>query len=159
MPQPSEQIFKPQEERKIMGHITLAQANQIIAGAFAKAEELALKPLGVVVLDAGGHPIAFQRQDRASSGRFQLAAGKAAGALFLGLSSRRIGEMAAERPTFIASLGPIAPAGLIPAAGGVLVVNESGATIGAVGISGDLSDNDELCALAGIEAAGLSDSS
>jgi uncharacterized protein GlcG (DUF336 family) len=138
-----------------MSRITLAQANQIIAGAFAKAQELTLKPLGVVVLDAGGHLIAFQRQDGASTGRLQLAMGKAAGALFLGISSRKIGDMAAERPIFVASLGPIAPAGVIPAAGGVIVVDGEGATIGAVGISGDLSDKDEACTLAGIEAAGL----
>jgi uncharacterized protein GlcG (DUF336 family) len=138
-----------------MNRITLAQANQIIAGAFAKAQELALKPLGVVVLDAGGHLVACQRQDGASTGRLQLAMGKAAGALFLGISSRKIGEMAAERPTFVASLGPIAPAGVIPAAGGVIVVDGEGATIGAVGISGDLSDQDEACTLAGIGAAGL----
>jgi uncharacterized protein GlcG (DUF336 family) len=138
-----------------MSRITLAQANQIIAGAFAKAQELTLKPLGVVVLDAGGHLIAFQRQDGASTGRLQLAMGKAAGALFLGISSRKIGDMAAERPIFVASLGPIAPAGVIPAAGGVIVVDGEGATIGAVGISGDLSDKDEVCTLAGIEAAGL----
>jgi len=138
-----------------MSRITLAQANQIIAGAFAKAQELALKPLGVVVLDAGGHLIAFQRQDSASTGRLQLATGKAAGALFLGISSRKIGDMVAERPIFVASLGPIAPAGVVPAAGGVIVVDGDGATIGAVGISGDLSDKDEACTVAGIEAAGL----
>jgi uncharacterized protein GlcG (DUF336 family) len=138
-----------------MSRITLAQANQIIAGAFAKAQELALKPLGVVVLDAGGHLIAFQRQDGASTGRLQLATGKAAGALFLGISSRKIGDMVADRPIFVASLGPVAPGGVIPAAGGIIVVDGEGATIGAVGISGDLSDKDEACTLAGIEAAGL----
>jgi uncharacterized protein GlcG (DUF336 family) len=138
-----------------MSRITLAQANQIVEGAFAKAQELGLKPLGVVVLDAGGHLIAFQRQDGASTGRLQLATGKAAGALFLGISSRKIGDMVADRPIFVASLGPIAPAGVVPAAGGVIVVDSEGATIGAVGISGDLSDKDELCTLAGIEAAGL----
>ncbi|WP_084582368.1 GlcG/HbpS family heme-binding protein [Sphingomonas azotifigens] len=138
-----------------MSHISLDQATTIIAGAFAKARELALKPLGVVVLDAGGHVIAYQRQDGASTGRFQLALGKAAGALFLGMSSRKIGDMAGERPTFLASLGPIAPSGVVPAAGGVLLVDGAGHTIGAVGISGDLSDRDEACALAGIEAAAL----
>lgn len=138
-----------------MSHITLDQANKVIEGALAKANELGLKPLGVAVLDAGGHLIAFQRQDGASTGRLQLATGKAAGALFLGLSSRKVGDMAAERPAFVASLGPIAPAGVVPAAGGVIVVDEAGLTIGAVGISGDLSDKDELCTLAGIEAAGL----
>jgi uncharacterized protein GlcG (DUF336 family) len=138
-----------------MSRITLDQANAVIAGAFDKAREMALKPLGVAVLDAGGHLIAYQRQDGASTGRFQLALGKAAGALFLGISSRKIGAMAAERPTFLAALGPIAPAGVIPAAGGVIVVDESGIAIGAVGISGDLSDMDEACTLAGIAAAGL----
>jgi uncharacterized protein GlcG (DUF336 family) len=139
-----------------MSRITLAEANRIIAGAFAKADELSLKPLAVVVLDAGGHPIAYQRQDGASTGRFQLATGKAAGALFLGISSRKIGDMVADRPIFVASLGPIAPGGVVPAAGGVIVVDGQGGTIGAVGISGDLSDKDELCTLAGIAAAGLS---
>src|SRR3546814_16852320 len=75
-----------------MNHITLDQANKVIEGAFAKAKELHLKPLGVVVLDAGGHPIAFQRRDGASTGRLQIATGKAAGALFLGLSSRKVGD-------------------------------------------------------------------
>src|SRR3546814_15258431 len=75
-----------------MNHITLDQANKVIEGAFAKAKELHLKPLGVVVLDAGGHPIAFQRQDGASTGRLQIATGQAAGALFLGLSSRKVGD-------------------------------------------------------------------
>lgn len=138
-----------------MSRITLAQANTVIDGAFAQAELLGLKPLGVVVLDAGGHLIAFQRQDGASTGRLQLATGKAAGALFLGLSSRKIQDMAVDRPVFVASLGPIAPAGVIPAAGGVIVVDELGLAIGAVGISGDLSDKDEICTLAGIAAAGL----
>ena len=135
--------------------ISLDQANQIIAGALAKASELGLKPLAVTVVDAGGHVIAFQRQDRASIGRFQIANGKACGALFLGVSSRKIGDMAAERPTFIATAAASAPAGLIPAAGGVIVVDSSGAPIGAVGVTGDTSDNDELCTLAGIAAAGL----
>lgn len=138
-----------------MSRITLAQANTVIDGAIATAKELGLKPLGIVVLDAGGHLIAFQRQDRASTGRLQLATGKAAGALFLGLSSRKIQDMAADRPVFVASLGPIAPGGVIPAAGGVIVVDSDGFAIGAVGISGDLSDKDELCTLAGIAAAGL----
>jgi uncharacterized protein GlcG (DUF336 family) len=138
-----------------MSRITLEQANAAIAGAFDKARELELKPLGVAVLDAGGHLIAYQRQDGASIGRLQLAMGKAAGALFLGMSSRKIGDMAGERPSFLASLGPIAPAGVVPAAGGVIVVNDSGFAIGAIGISGDLSDKDEACTLAGVAAAGL----
>lgn len=138
-----------------MTAITLVQANQIIAAAFAKGAELKLKPLSVVVLDPGGHMIAFQRADGASTLRPQIATAKASGALALGVSSRIIGEMAAERPSFVASLGPIAPAGVVPAAGGVIVTDASGTIAGAVGITGDTSDNDEECALAGIAAAGL----
>jgi uncharacterized protein GlcG (DUF336 family) len=135
--------------------LTLAHANTIIDAAFAKGQALGLKPLSVAVLDAGGHLIAFQRQDGSSTLRPQIAAGKAGGALALGVSSRKIGEMAAERPSFVASLGTIAPHGVIPAAGGLLIAGAGGTVIGAVGVTGDLSDNDELCALAGVEAAGL----
>jgi uncharacterized protein GlcG (DUF336 family) len=138
-----------------VSRITLEQANQIITAALEKSAELGLKPLSVAVLDAGGHLIAFQRQDGASTLRPQIATAKASGALALGVSSRKIGEMAADRPTFVASLGPISPHGVVPAAGGVIVVDPDGLPIGAVGITGDTSDNDELCALAGITAAGL----
>src|SRR4029077_8960549 len=138
-----------------MNRIALDQANRIIAGALQKGAELKLKPLSVAVLDPGGHVIAFQRQDGASTMRFQISSGKAAGALALGISSRKIGEMAAERTSFIASLGPLAQGGLIPAAGGVIVVGDKGEVLGAVGVTGDTSDNDEACALAGIAAAGL----
>ena len=137
-----------------MSSITLEQANAIVAAAFAKARELALKPLGVVVLDAGGHMIAAQRQDGASALRLQIAQGKAAGALGLGVSSRKIAEMAAERPSFVAALATLASSGIIPAAGGVIVVDSVGGPVGAVGISGDTSDNDEACVLAGLAAAG-----
>lgn len=135
--------------------LTLEHANRIVEAAFAKGAELKLKPLSVAVLDAGGHLIAFQRANGASTLRPQIAIGKASGALALGVSSRKIAEMAAERPTFIGSLGPIAQAGIIPAAGGVLIADASGAVIGAVGITGDTSDNDEASAVAGVEAAGL----
>jgi uncharacterized protein GlcG (DUF336 family) len=135
--------------------ITFDEANTVVAAAFNKGRELRLKPLSVAVLDAGGHLIAFQRQDGASTLRPQIACGKAGGALALGVSSRKVADMAAERPTFIASLGPISPHGVIPAAGGVIVVGTGGQPIGAVGITGDTSDNDEACALAGIAAAGL----
>ena len=135
--------------------ISLDQARSIIAGAFEKARELNLKPLAVAVVDAGGHLIAYERQDGASIGRFQIANGKANGALFIGVSSRAIAEMAAERPTFVASAAASAPAGLIPAAGGLIVASETGSVAGAVGISGDTSDNDEVCALAGVAKAGM----
>lgn len=138
-----------------MNPITLARANAIIEAAFAKGKELGLKPLAVTVLDAGGHEIAFQRQDGASILRPQIARGKAGGALALGMSSRKVSEIAAERPSFLASLGPVSPLGVIPAAGGVIIVDANGSPLGAVGITGDTSDNDEICALAGIAAAGL----
>lgn len=138
-----------------MGRISLAQANTIIEAALAKGAEAGMKPLSVAVVDAGGHLIAFQRQDRASSMRLAIAQGKAAGALALGVSSRTIGTMAVDRPHFIASLGPLAANGLIPVAGGVIVVDKEGFPIGAVGVTGDTSDNDEIAALAGITAAGL----
>ena len=138
-----------------MTFITLDQANRIISAAFAKAGELQLKPLTVAVLDPGGHMIAFQRQDGSSTLRPAIAAGKAAGALGLGVSSRKIADMAAERPSFVAALGAIAPQGVVPAAGGVIVTDGEGRPLGAVGVTGDTSDNDEACALAGIAAAGL----
>jgi len=136
--------------------ITLAQANTIIAAALKHGRDMKFKPISVAVLDPGGHLVAFQREDGSSNLRPQIAAGKASGALAIGVSSRKIGEMAAERPTFIAAVSQIATGGLIPAAGGVLIADKSGALVGAVGVTGDTSDNDEACALAGIEAAGLS---
>ena len=135
--------------------LTLAAANAIIEGGLAAGSAAGMKPLTVAVLDAGGHVIALQRADGASILRPAIAIAKAAGALALGVSSRRIAEMAAERPTFVAALGTLAPAGVVPAAGGVIVVGADGAPIGAVGITGDTSDNDEAAALAGIAAAGL----
>jgi uncharacterized protein GlcG (DUF336 family) len=135
--------------------ISLEQANAVITGALAKGRELGLAPLTVAVTDPGCHLIALQRQDRSSLMRPQIATAKACGALGLGVSSRRIGEMATDRPTFVAMLGEIAAHGILPAAGGVIVVDAEGAPIGAVGVTGDTSDNDETCALAGIAAADL----
>lgn len=137
-------------------HLSLDQANRIVTGALEKGRELGLKPLSVAVLDAGGHLVAFARQDRSSTLRPQIAIGKAAGALAIGVSSRRIADMAAERPSFIASLGTVSPHGIIPAAGGVLIADGQGRVIGAVGVTGDTSDNDELCAMHGLAATGLS---
>ena len=107
------------------------------------------------MLDAGGHLVALGREDGASNLRPQIAIAKASGALGLGVSSRRIGEMAAERPTFIATVAALNADGLLPAAGGVLVVGAEGQAIGAIGITGDASDHDELCAVAGLASAGL----
>jgi uncharacterized protein GlcG (DUF336 family) len=138
-----------------MTAISLDTANRLIAATFADGKARGLKPLSVVVTDAGGQVIAFQRQDGASSGRFRIALGKASGALFLGISSRKVQEMAAERPTFLAALGPMAPDGIVPAAGGLLICDD-GRLVGAVGVTGDTSDNDEAVALAGIAAVAMS---
>lgn len=139
-----------------MNTIRLHAANLIITAALEKAIQLHLNPLAVAVLDAGGQLVAFQRQDGASPGRLQISVGKAAGALFFGFSSRKIAAVAADRPAFMASVTPLAPNGLVAAAGGVIIEGDGGIPLGAVGISGDSSDNDEMCALAGLEAAGLS---
>ena len=138
-----------------MSVITVEQANAIIAAAVAKGKEAGMKPLTVAVVDAGGSLICFQRSDNAPPLRPAVAIGKAAGAAGLGVSSRRLGEMAAERPHFVGAIGHLAPLGLIPVAGGVNVVDHEGRILGAVGVSGDTSDNDEVAALAGIAAAGL----
>ena len=138
-----------------MTRLTLAIANRIIEVAFARAAEMKLKPLGVAVLDAGGHLLAFQRQDGASFMRHEIAAGKAFGALATGKGSRALGKAAIDRPHFFAGLSGVSGGRIVPVAGGVLVRNADGEILGAVGVSGDTSDHDETCAVAGIEAAGL----
>ncbi len=137
-----------------MTSISLAKANHIIEAAFAKAREAGLKPLSVVVLDAGGHVIAFQKQDGSSMLRFEIASGKAFGALAVGMGSRKIEAMAKERPHFMEGLSGVSGGRIVPVPGGVLV-RSAGQLVGAVGITGDTSDNDELAAVAGIEAAGF----
>src|SRR5688500_8361588 len=138
-----------------MHRLTLSQANGMIEAAFAKGAELGLKPLTVAVLDPGGYLIAAQRQDTASNVRVRLAQGKAAGALALGVSSRAIGKMAEERPHFVASVRELGEGGMVPAGGGVIVCDDAGTIIGAIGVTGDTSDNDEACAFAAIESQGL----
>lgn len=135
-----------------MSRITLDQAQAIVAAALSKGRSLDLKPLSVAVLDAGGHMIAFAREDESSNLRPQIAFAKASAALALGVSSRAIGEMAVERPAFINAVVGLNPGGIVPAAGGILVLDADQVVIGAVGVTGDLSDNDEICAEAGLTA-------
>lgn len=135
--------------------LTLANARRIIAAAFKKAQEMNLKPLAVAVLDAGAQVKALERQDDTSTMRAGIAIGKANGALALGIGSRAIFKRAQEQPYFVNAANALAGGSLIPVPGGVLIRDKDGAIIGAVGISGDTSDNDEACALAGIAAAGL----
>lgn len=135
-----------------MSSISLASARAAIDAAIHEARTLNLKPVTVAVLDAGAQLVALAREDGSSNLRPKIAIAKASGALALGVSSRVIGEMAVERPTFISSAAGLASEGLIPAAGGVLIHGSDGTVIGAIGVTGDTSDNDELCAMAGIEA-------
>jgi uncharacterized protein GlcG (DUF336 family) len=135
--------------------LTLDQARIIVAGTFDEAQRRSLKPLSVAVLDAGGHLTAFERQDGSSNHRFQIAHGKAHGALALGVGSRALMARAEQQPYFVAAAAAAIGGALVPVPGGVLVKAADGATIGAVGVTGDTSDNDELAAVAGIEAAGL----
>jgi uncharacterized protein GlcG (DUF336 family) len=138
-----------------MTDLPLAKALEIITAALAKGAELGLKPLAVVVLDAGGHVKAFQRQDGASMMRFEIASGKAYGALAVGVGSRWLNAQAETRPHFLEGLSAVSGGKIVAVPGGVLVKDSSGGIIGAVGITGDTSDNDELAAIAGIEAAGF----
>lgn len=134
--------------------LALAQARIIVDATLAKAAELKLKPLTVAVLDSGGHLKALLRQDGTSTLRPEVAQGKARGAISLGLGSRAIFRRAQEQPYFIQAINGLAGGSLVPVPGGVLIRDAADNIVGAVGVTGDSSDNDELCAIAGIEAAG-----
>lgn len=135
--------------------ISLAAANTMIATALEKGAELDLKPLSVIVLDAGGHVIAFQRQDGASNLRFKIAHGKAYGAISMGIGSRALFQRAQEQAFFVSAVNALADGALVPVPGGVLVKTQDGALVGAVGITGDTSENDEACAIVAIEQQGF----
>lgn len=139
-----------------MATIKLAQANAIIDAAIAEGRQRRLSPLAVAVLDIGGNLIAFKREDGAGFFRFDIAYGKAWGALGLGFGTREIAKRATKLPIFYSALSAASQGRMIPAPGGVLITGVDGDVVGAVGISGDLGDNDEVCALAGIKAVGLS---
>ena len=135
--------------------ITLAQASTIVDAALKKARDSHLAPLTVAVLDAGGHLVAFKREDGSSLLRPEIAGGKAWGALGMGFGGREFARRAAQNPAFIQALSVASGGRIVPAPGGVLIRDGAGAVLGAVGISGDTSDNDETCAVYGIRAAGL----
>ncbi|MEM9257969.1 MAG: heme-binding protein [Pseudomonadota bacterium] len=135
--------------------ITLRRARQIIKGALAKSHAGDMKPLAVIVLDAGGNVKAFEREDGASNYRFQVAHGKAHAAVGMGMGSRALFNRAEQQSYFVTAVGTLEGTHVVPVPGGVLVRDKKGALLGAVGISGDSSDNDEAAAIAGIEAAGF----
>lgn len=133
----------------------LSDATTIIDAALAEARTRSLAPLAVAVLDAGGHLVAYKREDGAGIVRFDIAYGKAWGSLGMGFGTRELTERAAKNPAFITVLATVSAGRMVPSPGGVLVVDAQGVVIGAVGISGDIGDNDEICAVVGIEKAGF----
>jgi uncharacterized protein GlcG (DUF336 family) len=138
--------------------LTLQQATTIVQTALRTGRETRCAPLAVAVLDAGGHLKAFAREDGAGIVRPQIAIGKAWGALGMGLGSRTLARRVADQPqqqAFFAALNAMSDGRVVPAAGGVLIRDAGGEVLGAVGISGDVSDKDEACALAGVAAAAL----
>ncbi|WP_372840333.1 heme-binding protein [Phaeovulum sp.] len=135
--------------------LNLEAARRIISVALAHGADHAMKPLSVVVVDAGGHPIAFERSDGASPGRFEIARAKAYGAVMLGLGGFALAARAESQPSFVSALNGAFDGRIMPVAGGVLVRDATGQVIGAVGITGDTSDNDAAAALVGIKAVGL----
>ena len=140
-----------------MADLTLDIARKILDVALAKSVEKKLKPLVVAVLDARGCIKALAAQDGTSLLRSEIAHGKAYGALAMGMGSRALFQRAQEQAYFVSAVNTLAQGALVPVPGGVLIQDGSGALLGAVGVSGDSSDNDEICAVAGIEAAGLKD--
>ena len=138
-----------------MSRLTLADADRIADSALAAGAEHGFAPLCVVVLDAGAHPLVVKRDERASINRADIAAAKAAGCLAMGFGGRELARRAAAVPHFFASLNTVLPKGIVAVPGGVLVRDAAGDVLGAVGISGDTSDNDEGCAVAGIESVSL----
>ncbi len=138
-----------------MNSILLEAANLIADKALQKARELKFAPLTVIVLDAGGHTKVLKREDDASLLRPEIAMGKAWGVLGMGFGGRELARRAEQMPAFFTALNAMSVGRMVALAGGVLIKNAEGAVIGSVGISGDTSDNDEICAVYGIEAAGL----
>lgn len=138
-----------------MPALTLALADVIVDGALAEGRRMQCAPLTVAVLDAGGHLIAFKREDGSGILRPDIAFGKAWGALGMGFGTRELFERANKQPMFFTALAAVSAGRMVPVPGGVLIRDETGSTIGAVGISGDTSDRDEACCIAGVEAAGL----
>ena len=135
--------------------LSLNKARTIIRNTLKKGREMELKPLSVVVLDAGGHVQAFEREDGASPGRFAIAHGKAYGAVMLGMAGTAQMARAEQQAYFMAAVNGVFGGQVIPVPGGVLLRDKKNQVIGAVGVTGDTSGNDAIAAMAGIEAAGV----
>jgi uncharacterized protein GlcG (DUF336 family) len=138
-----------------MTKLTLTKAALIVDEALAEGTRRGFAPLCAVLLDPGGHPLVLKRMEHAAIARPQVATAKAAGCLGMGFGGREIMRRAQAAPAFFDALVSILPQGILPVPGGVLIRDQDGSLLGAIGISGDTSDNDEVCAVAGIRAAGL----
>jgi uncharacterized protein GlcG (DUF336 family) len=138
-----------------MSKLTLKHANTIIEKAFAKAREMKIKPLGVMVLDESGNIVSAQREDGASMFRLDVAKGKAWAAVAMGASSRALGKRAKDNPNFFVALAATAGGKFLPQTGAALIKDKDGTIIGSAGASGGTGDEDEACCVTGIEAAGL----
>ena len=138
-----------------MTTIQIETARMIIRETLAKGREMGLKPLSVVVLDAGGHVVAFEREDGASPGRFAIAHGKAHGAVMLGMPGSAQMARAEAQAYFMQAVNGLFGGQVVPVPGGILIRGEDGAVLGAAGVTGDTSENDAEAGRAGIEAAGL----
>jgi uncharacterized protein GlcG (DUF336 family) len=149
------QIYLRQQGGLSVRALSLAEALKIIEGTFAAAKEHQCHALAAIVLDAGGRIKAFQKQDGASLMRFEIAYGKALAALSLGRSSRMVLQKAKEKPLFVQSLEWISDGPLFLEAGGQLIRDGQGEIIGAIGVTGDVNEMDDICAIAGIDSAGL----
>lgn len=135
--------------------LPLETARGIVRAALEEGRKQGFMPLTVVVLDSGGQLVAMEREDGSGNLRFEVARGKAYGALGIGLGSRTLGARNQGREAFLAAVAAASGGRFVPVGGGALVLDADGRALGAVGVSGDTSDADEVCAVAGIEAAGL----
>jgi len=136
-------------------NVTLAEADLVADGTLGAGRLKAAQPLTVVVLDAGGHVVVMKRSDNSGILRCEIAFGKAYGALGMGLPSRTLFARAAENPNFFNAVAAASAGRMVPNPGGVLIRDAAGRIIGAVGVSGDTGDMDEICAMEGIKLAGL----
>lgn len=135
--------------------VTLEQSEAIVAGALREGRRIECAPLTVAVLDPGGHLVAFARQDGSGIARPDIAMGKAWIALGMGFGTRELARRAETAPQFVAALSGATGGRVVPVPGGVLILDDAGQVLGSVGISGDTSDRDEECAIAGIASTGL----
>ncbi len=138
-----------------MDFLSLSIADRLVSAALQKARQMKFKPMSVAVLEAGGHLVAFKREDRSSILRPQIAQAKAWGSLAMGIGGRSLAERASIDPLFVAALGSISDGRIAPIPGGVLILNADGFVLGAIGVTGDTPDDDEICAVAAVEAVDL----